>query len=628
MEPADGTSYVVVARRYRPQRFGELVGQEHVGRSLANAIAAGRVGHAYLFTGARGVGKTSTARILAKCLNCRKGPTAEPCNACDICEAIGAGGDVDVLEIDGASNRGIDEIRQLRQNVGIRPSRARYKIYIIDEVHMLTKEAFNALLKTLEEPPEHVKFIFCTTEPEKVPVTVLSRCQRFDFAGIQAAEIAARLAEIVKAEGVSAEPQALEILARRAAGSMRDSQSLLEQLLAFGGKTLTVADVHGLLGTADWGRMAALLSGVVARDVRAALFALDAALAEGCDVGQLMDQLMGVLRDVMVASLSGSPEQYLYCLPSESELIGQAGKALGLETTLAMLQIVDQALARMRTSTHRRTLAELALVRMCRLEALADVSALVEQLRAAGPAAPVETPAGKAPAVKKNDEVTAARGRAGAASPRANPPLTAGREAAVKGPTAREPAADSTPHPNPPLTAGILPAVPGGRGAPIEPQPAAPVVVEGDDEVASARSVATAAVGRFEPTPEELLKIWQQAVADVAGLSSSLAGQCSGIALEPGGRLVVRFRGEFARAHCERSDRKAQIERALSDLTGQAIRVELLLDAVGETSVPAARPASRRERLEAAGQNTLVARAKELFGARVVDLDEPGERGT
>ncbi len=210
----------VVARRYRPQTFTDLIGQEHVGRSLANAITSNRVGHAYLFTGARGVGKTSTARILAKALDCVNGPTPTPCNQCDICESISSGEDVDVLEIDGASNRGIDEIRELRQNVNIRPSRARFKIYIIDEVHMLTREAFNALLKTLEEPPEHVKFIFCTTEPEKVPITIHSRCQRFDFAGIRAATIRERLQAIVQSEGATADDEALQVLARRAAGSI------------------------------------------------------------------------------------------------------------------------------------------------------------------------------------------------------------------------------------------------------------------------------------------------------------------------------------------------------------------------------------------------------------------------
>src|SRR6201995_1877794 len=191
-EPEDPTPagrYTVIARRYRPQSFEDLVGQEHVARALQQAITTNRVGHAYLFTGARGVGKTSAARILAKALNCVEGPTPTPCNECDVCQRVSTGEDVDVLEIDGASNRGIDKFRQLRQIVAVRPSRDRYKIYIIDEVHMLTKEAFNALLKTLEEPPEHVKFIFCTTEAAKIPITILSRCQRFDFAGIRPASI-------------------------------------------------------------------------------------------------------------------------------------------------------------------------------------------------------------------------------------------------------------------------------------------------------------------------------------------------------------------------------------------------------------------------------------------------------
>ncbi len=295
--------YVVVARRYRPQTFAELIGQEHVARALSGAIGANRVGHAYLFTGARGVGKTSAARILAKALNCVEGPTATPCNRCDICQSISAGSDVDVLEIDGASNRGIDEIRQLRQNVSIRPSRARYKIYIIDEVHMLTREAFNALLKTLEEPPEHVKFIFCTTEPTKIPITILSRCQRFDFAGIGQQAIVARLQQIVDAEGTKVEPAALAILARRAAGSMRDSQSLLEQLLAFGGEKITASDVHSMLGTASEARMTALVAHLVAHDPAAAIAELDAALVEGVEVGQLLEQLLGYFRDTMIAAV-------------------------------------------------------------------------------------------------------------------------------------------------------------------------------------------------------------------------------------------------------------------------------------------------------------------------------------
>ena len=287
---SDHSEYVVVARRYRPQTFEELIGQQHVARALTGAISRDRVGHAYLFTGARGVGKTSAARILAKALNCAEGTSPVPCNACEICLSVSTGDDVDVLEIDGASNRGIDEIRQLRQNVAIRPSRARFKIYIIDEVHMLTKEAFNALLKTLEEPPEHVKFIFATTEPNKIPITILSRCQRYDFAGIDSEAIQKRLGQIAEAEGVSVDSEALQIIAMRAAGSMRDSQSLLEQLLATGSETVTVEHVTTLLGIAPAARLSQLAGLLVEHNAAQALAELDGAIAQGAEAGQVRSE--------------------------------------------------------------------------------------------------------------------------------------------------------------------------------------------------------------------------------------------------------------------------------------------------------------------------------------------------
>lgn len=400
--------YVVVARRYRPQAFAELIGQQHVAQALSNAIATNRVGHAYLFTGARGVGKTSAARIFAKALNCQQGPSPLPCNQCDICQSISTGEDVDVLEIDGASNRGIDEIRQLRQNAGVRPSRSRFKIYIIDEVHMLTREAFNALLKTLEEPPEHVKFIFCTTEPTKIPITILSRCQRFDFAGILTDSIQERLQQIVATEGVDAEPEALEILARRAAGSMRDSQSLLEQLLAFSSGRITVADVHGMLGTAGDERMASLLEHIVERDAPGLLADLDAALFDGVDSTQLIEQLFGCLRDSLVASVGCTRETFLYTSPSVADRVLAAGKRLGLATLLAIMQILDQTLARMRLSTQGRILAELALVRISQLENLDELSEILARLRAgaslADMAGPAASPTPGEEALKKKPE--------------------------------------------------------------------------------------------------------------------------------------------------------------------------------------------------------------------------------
>src|SRR5690348_2376551 len=309
--------YTVLARRYRPQTFTDIIGQEPVARALANALKSNRVAHAYLFTGARGVGKTSTARILAKALNCEKGPTATPCGECDICKNIAAGEDVDVLEIDGASNRRIDEIRDIRSNVQYRPSRARYKIYIIDEVHMLTKEAFNALLKTLEEPPPHVKFIFATTEVEKVPITILSRCQRFDFAGIPVPRIVEHLRGITEREGVQADDEAIELIARRAGGSMRDAQSLLDQLLAFGGERLTVEQVHRLLGTARDERVHDLAAAILEHDAKKTLDLLHQAAEEGLQLGEFLDQLMDYWRDLMIVSCAGPEGANLNVAPRQ-----------------------------------------------------------------------------------------------------------------------------------------------------------------------------------------------------------------------------------------------------------------------------------------------------------------------
>ncbi len=384
--------YVVVARRYRPKTFGELVGQQQVAQALSNAITTSRVGHAYLFTGARGVGKTSTARILAKCLNCQTGPTPTPCGQCDACVSIASGDDVDVLEIDGASNRGIDEIRQLRSNVNVRPSRSRFKIYIIDEVHMLTVQAFNALLKTLEEPPEHVKFIFCTTDAEKIPITVLSRCQRFDFAPVPTDSIIERLRFIVQEEGVQADEAALRLLARRAGGSMRDSQSLLEQLLSFSGDRITENGVHAMLGTAQGGRLQAIVEHLIARDAAQALDQLDAAIREGVDVGQLAEQLLGYLRDVMAALVGCQPDLMLHVSAGDFAAVREAGQRWGLETALAAVQILDQALTRMRQSTQVRTLVEVALVRICKLEELDALPGLIAQLRDRAPRRPAHRP--------------------------------------------------------------------------------------------------------------------------------------------------------------------------------------------------------------------------------------------
>jgi len=301
-------SYLVLARKYRPQRFSELVGQEHVARTLSNAIAQNRVHHAFLFTGARGVGKTSAARILAKALSCEKGPTAEPCGKCDLCQEIAGGRSVDVIEIDAASNTKVEETKSILEGVRYLPARARRKVYIIDEVHMLSAHSFNALLKTLEEPPPHVVFVFATTEVHKIPVTILSRCQRFDFKLISTVRLAEHLEGILKTEKIKATPDAVRLIARQAAGSVRDGLSLLDQAIAYvAPETLTDEVTADVLGVADRRLLVELAGAALDRDAATALRLIARAADRGVDFGELGRSFLGFLRDLeVIARVSGA----------------------------------------------------------------------------------------------------------------------------------------------------------------------------------------------------------------------------------------------------------------------------------------------------------------------------------
>ncbi len=376
------TGYTVLARRYRPQRFDEVVGQEAIAQALQGAIRAGRVGHAYLFAGPRGVGKTTMARIFARALNCASGPTTEPCGKCDSCVAIATGEDIDVLEIDGASNRGIDEVRELRQNAYYRPSRSRYKIYIIDEVHMLTREAFNALLKILEEPPAHVKFIFATTDPQKIPPTILSRCQRYEFSGIPPDRMREKLQEILGQEKVRVTPGAVDLVIRRAAGSMRDALSLLDQLLSFGGKEIDEALVHRLLGTLPEDRLAELVDQIADRDGRAVLETLAEIEQQGVRPEELIGQLLEYFRDLAAVKVAGTDAPLAYVGPALRAKLAEQAERFGLENILAASDILVEARGRLRASQLGRTVTELALLRLATLEDLRKLSSLVGSLEA------------------------------------------------------------------------------------------------------------------------------------------------------------------------------------------------------------------------------------------------------
>jgi DNA polymerase III subunit gamma/tau len=310
-------SYLVLARKWRPQRLEDIVGQEHVTRVLRSAIRAGRIAHAYLFTGVRGVGKTTAARILAKALNCQKGLTPTPCNECTNCSEITAGSSMDVYEIDGASNRGIDEVRQIIENVRYQPAKSRFKIYIIDEVHQVTKDAFNALLKTLEEPPPSVKFILATTEPHRLPETILSRCQRFDFRRISAREILQRLGDIGKKEGLRITDGALLLLAREAEGSMRDAQSLLEQVLSYAIEPtgeekrdveVTEALLQDVLGFTERGILYDISAAVIRGDAKRCVELVADVMAQGRDVPRLSRDLVEHFRNLLVFRLIGEKQ--------------------------------------------------------------------------------------------------------------------------------------------------------------------------------------------------------------------------------------------------------------------------------------------------------------------------------
>ncbi len=373
-------SYLVLARKWRPQTFAEIVGQEHVSDTLQNAIRSNRVAHAFLFTGVRGVGKTTAARILAKALNCAQGPTPTPCNACTNCAEITAGRAVDVLEIDGASNTGVDDVREIIENVRYQPAKSRFKIYIIDEVHMLSTSAFNALLKTLEEPPPHVKFIFATTDPHKVPHTIHSRCQRYDFKRIPFRLITDRLAEMARSEGVTVSDRALFLIAREGEGSMRDAQSLLDQVIAFAGKDIRDEDVARALGLVDRKLLCAVGEAIVDRNPRGAVELLNELHLYGYDLRRFARELLEHFRNLSVARLLPHGD-LLADLPDEerAEVSRQAAKMSGenLDRAFRLLVATEGEVARV---PYPKLVMEMALLKLATLTPVIAVEEILERM--------------------------------------------------------------------------------------------------------------------------------------------------------------------------------------------------------------------------------------------------------
>src|SRR5450432_174357 len=618
-------SYLVLARKYRPQRFDELIGQEHVARTLTNAIAADRVHHAFLFTGARGVGKTSAARILAKALSCQQGPTADPCGVCEACQEIAAGRSVDVIEIDGASNTGVDDVRTLREGTRYMPAKGRIKIYIIDEVHMLSTSAFNALLKTLEEPPPHVVFIFATTEAHKIPSTILSRCQRYDFKLIPTVRLTSHLEGILTAERISFTPDGLLLLARQAAGSVRDGLSLLDQVIAYVGAadgdpasqdrnhdgrrhdpqgenepndkdkspgatgTITREIVSEVLGIADRALLVDLARSVLARDAAGALRALNGASERGLDLGQVSRSFLGLLRDIEVAARVPEPEDLLDATPDELiELRALAATAGGLTPVLfdRWARAVDES----GRATAPRLLLEMAAVDLCQAEPLEPLGDLLQRLeelegrlRSGGPARPPVEPGARSSG-------GGSPGGANNRQPSASSSTVLVAPAGLAG--LAVPAALTHPSPSPP----VAPSKGTGGSAPSSVAPA------------EAWRRARAELERRRPRIGALL-----ASAHVLELDSA--------------RLVLGFEDRTDVDAAERV--RSEIEQALSAETGAPVHL-VVKQAGGNRAQPLIRAeameeadalsADKHRREQEARQHPIIQKAQDLFGVSIREI--------
>lgn len=512
-------------RKWRSQTFETVVGQEHVTLTLRNALRDGRISHAYLFTGPRGTGKTSTARILAKAINCLDEDLAvRPCNQCRVCQAISEGRLLDLIEIDAASNRGIDEIRDLREKIGFRPNEARYKVYIIDEVHMLTKEAFNALLKTLEEPPPHAIFVLATTEPDRVPETVRSRCQRFDFRRIPTQEIVDHLNEILRTEGGKAEADALVTIARRSTGSMRDAVSLLDQLLSYGDETLTLARVEQVLGLVNAGAIGRLVDHMAAQDAAAGLLLIGQMVSEGVELGQLADQVVAYLRGVLFARLAHAPE--LLDLPQDVvATMSRQAEALSPAALLAAVREFTEARAALRDQ----------------VPGVPQLPIEVAFLRAAGVA-------GGAPA---------------------GPPVAA---ASAPQPQPRAAAPETPPQPARPVAPPARPAAAAPAPVAAAPEPTATAAPGGD-----LLHQAQANWDRFLAVAGKRcgMKV-QAALRSVREMDAS------------GPVLILQFAHAFSRDLVNQAENRALVEAAWQEVLGRAVPVRCVLPGEAAAATPAA----------------------------------------
>jgi DNA polymerase-3 subunit gamma/tau len=623
-------SYVVLARKWRPQSFADVVGQQHVSRTLSGAFASDRVAHAFLFTGVRGVGKTTCARVLAKALNCEKGASAEPCNQCPQCLEIAEGTDVDVQEIDGASYTGVDEVRRLQESLPYQPARDRFKVFIVDEVHMLSQNAWNAFLKTLEEPPPHVKFIFATTEVTKVPVTILSRCQRYDFKLIGVDDIAAHLQMVLAREQVAADDAAVRIIAREAAGSMRDAMSLLDQVIAWVGgsdEQLTADGVARVLGVAARSVLHQLGTALVDGDAATCLAIVSDLAKQGFGLQHVARDFLSHLRDLVAAKVSDEPERLLDLADSErADVIALAKRCDGDDLSRLYLGF-SRSFDDIVRSAQPRGAFEMALVRLSQRPPLLQLDELLRRLadlerRLGGAPGGEPGPKGGPRATGGGRAPGPGGGKGPSAAPRAE--TSQGQAAEPRGlaksapvaPVPAKPARDEGPTPKPTPEPRPEKVASQAKPSPVEPSPPR----------ASGGPYAT-------PEPADL-DHWRAMVAKLAADKPRVASiyeHAAPLSVKPG-RVVLGFEARsFIAEQAAEAEARSQMQRAASDHFGAPTEIELDMGsahpavqtlAAQHREEQAARLAAAREQV---ASHPLVKDAIEVLGAELQDVRLPSE---
>ncbi|MBD0315271.1 MAG: DNA polymerase III subunit gamma/tau [Nitrospiraceae bacterium] len=592
--------YQVSARKYRPGTFDDVIGQPHVVQTLMNAVSAKRMAHAYIFSGTRGVGKTTVARILAKALNCEGGPTGDPCNQCANCQEITQGNSVDVIEIDGASNTSVDDVREIRENVKFTPFRGQYRVYIIDEVHMLSNSAFNALLKTLEEPPAHVVFIFATTEIHKIPATILSRCQHYNFRRIARTDIVERLRHVARQDDLTIEERSFTALARASEGSMRDALSLLDQAIAFGGKAINHADLELLLGAVPQELVQDMIKAITAQDSPAALIVVAHLLDQGHDVKSFCADVVESLRNLLVAAVVPGQAELRGLIEASEEdvqhLMADA-KTLSPEHLQEWMAIFIQAEESLRLSAHPRFVIETAAVRATRL------------LQKRENNTPVQTPSAQ----------PAPRGTAGKQPGFAPPAPHAPAPAQVA--TANAAMHTSAAKPQPTSTAPSSPQPSARR----EPTHALPPSADHAPRPAGT-AVAAPAISN-SPAPLNWEAVQEEVAASLPNVAPFLeAGRFIGL---EGGVVTIGFPklATIARAMMEKDDNLKAVATLCERQTRQPIRIRIveltITDPPGPTmaQLRAAKEQDQRQQLlERARTNPVVKEALEIFGAELADV--------